>query len=82
LQATQAQAQGKACKRAYTFPTPRKIIFKIPFPSKIFKSTYPQPTQKQYADSEILIRHDFQETADRTPAGNSGFAKAGDQCFG
>jgi hypothetical protein len=44
LQFAQANAQAKNCKRASTSPTKEKLFFKIPFPSKIFKTVTAQPT--------------------------------------
>lgn len=42
----QAHPQTKVCKRASTSPTQEKLFFKIPFPSKIFKTATAQPTHK------------------------------------
>lgn len=55
-------------KRAFTFPN-RQIIFKIPFPSKIFKSAKPMPTKKYQVYSETNIKHDFREPAEITKQG-------------
>lgn len=42
----QADPQTKVCKRASTSPTQEKLFFKIPIPSKIFKTATAQPTHK------------------------------------
>jgi len=42
----QADPQTKVCKRAFTSPTQEKLFFKISFPSKIFKTTTAQLTNK------------------------------------
>jgi len=83
----QADPQTKVCKRASTSPTQEKLFLKISFPSKIFKLATAQPTNIDQnthwtMTAKPLLSPEFYDTADRTPAGNSGFAKAGVQCFG
>ena len=39
-------AQAKVCKRASTSPAQEKLFFKIPIPSKIFKTANTLPTHK------------------------------------
>jgi len=59
MQFAQAIAQTKNCKRAYTFTTQRKIIFKISL-SKIFKTATAQPTKKQLDNySKINVRQEL-----------------------
>ncbi len=58
--------QTKVCKRASTFPAKENLFFKIP-PLQIFLKP---PTHKPDNDIENLIKPDFQDTDDRTPAGN------------
>ncbi|WP_026711550.1 hypothetical protein [Flavobacterium filum] len=51
----------KIAKELPPFPT-EKLFFKISFPSKIFKTANPQPTQKQPVnDSETHSRHGLQQ---------------------
>jgi hypothetical protein len=59
LQFAQANAQTKNCKRAFTFATQGKIIFKIS-PSKNFKTATAQPTKKQLDNySKINVRQEL-----------------------
>ena len=64
----------KIAKELPPFPT-EKLFFKISFPTKIFKPANPQPSQKQYTVSKTLIRPYFQDTEDKTPAGNRRLAQ-------
>jgi hypothetical protein len=54
------------------FATEEKLFFKIPSLQKILK---PQPHNRHDNDSETRDRKRLDNTTDRTPACNKGFAK-------
>jgi hypothetical protein len=60
-----------------------KLFFKIPFPSKIFKTATAQATQKQLDNYSVKPSADsnYATSTDRRPAYNSGLAKVAVQCF-
>ena len=76
MQFAQANAQTKNCKRA-CFTNADKIVFKkFPNPSKkikIHRHTDQQTQQKM--TRKLNIDKAYNDTVDRRPAGNSGFAK-------
>ena len=73
----QANTQTKVCKRASTSPTQEELFFKIPFPSKIFKTATAQPTHNNDQNTNLtmttkpLSHLTFTIRTTRTPAGNS-----------
>jgi hypothetical protein len=76
LQLAQANAQSKNCKRA-CFANADKIVFKkAPNASKKIKIHRHTGRQTQQTMTlKLNIYKAYNETADRRPAGNSGFAK-------
>lgn len=71
MQAAQAKAQSKACKRASTFPTQRRIsnFFPTLFKKNKTHDTEPDNEHKLNTDNGIQTRWT------RTPAGNMNCAK-------
>ena len=76
MQFAQANAQTKNCKRA-CFATADKIVFKK-FPNASKKIKIHQLTARQTQQTmtrKLNIDKAYNDTVDRRPAGNSGFAK-------
>lgn len=76
LQAAQAQAQTKACKRASTFATRERISrFFLPRFKKNKKNNAPPDTDRQKSKRTMTLKlntdNGLQRRADRTPAANS-----------
>jgi hypothetical protein len=77
LQFAHADTQTKNCKRACKFATEKKLFFKIPYPSKFFKTATSQPTQ---VTAKATKNKAYSNSTDRTPAGNSTYPKGGISC--
>jgi hypothetical protein len=77
LQFAHADTQTKNCKRACKFATEEKLFFKIPYPSKFFKTATSQPTQ---VTAKATTNKAYSNSTDRTPAGNSTYPKGGISC--
>ena len=76
MQFAQANAQTKNCKRA-CFANADKIVFKkFPNASKKIKIHQHTARQTQHTMTRKLnVNKTYNDTEDRRPAGNSGFAK-------
>jgi hypothetical protein len=64
-------------------PDPKRNSFFSSHPSVFYFFTIAQPKTDKNSGSLLLYKKVVQiDTNDRTPSANSGFAKAGVQCFG
>jgi hypothetical protein len=82
LQTATSQRTDQSLQKSVPARPKKKFIFFQPFSVLIFLSTHkPRPTSILTVQSKqkVLLQLD---TDDRTPSANSGFAKAGMQCFG
>jgi hypothetical protein len=81
LQAAQAIAQSKACKRASTFPRQRRISKFFPNAFKKIKHPTHSPTRQRKMILKLNNDNGLQTRWTKTPAGNSGFASCGVKCL-
>ena len=81
--AAASHTQTKAAKRVCFLTVPKEIHFFLPSLRCFNFFTHAQPmTDKHFDSSERKQKVVQLDTDDRTPSANSGFAKAGVQCFG
>ena len=78
LQFAQANARPKIAKELVSLLPEKNYFLKFPSLLKFFKTAAAQPTQKT---AKPTTYKGYNDSTDRTPAGNTGLAKVAVQCF-